>query len=76
MALKRYTIERSSTYPTDYVFDASKVTYIIYPNSNSPTLNFDYLNRLELKFDNGSQAIDWINENVLVPAAICEYECI
>ncbi len=74
MALKRYTITKANS-KTDYIFDANKITYIMNPDYLNPVLNFDYLNRLNLYFDNTSQAIDWINENILVPTSVCEYQC-
>lgn len=76
MALKRYSITTGhGVITTTYVFDAAKITYIMYPDSIGPILNFDYSNRLNLRFDNDSQAKDWLNDNILVPAAICNYEC-
>lgn len=84
MALKRYSITTHtpdpfthvvSEYKNTYIFDAAKITYIIYPDGMGPILNFDYLNRLNLKFDNATHATDWLNDNILVPAAICNYEC-
>ena len=90
MALKKYTITNRytdfkthavGTSDTTYIFDADKITYIFHDaplnsimDNNRLSFYFDYQNKISLKFDNASHATDWVNENILVPAPVCNCE--